>query len=199
MIDNNDREVKRREARKRWSDKNPNYSREWALKNKEKTRKYLQDYRAKNLERIREISRLSAQAWRKKYPDKSKQGALEYYYKNVEKIRLRRRVGAQELKKNLLTHYGNAEYACVTCGESRSACLSLDHINNNGYLGRKENGLSGTRLYQYLKANNYPKGFQTLCMNCQFIKREECREKPLKQLPSLIELANGNCKIPNIY
>ena len=31
-------------------------------------------------------------------------------------------------------------------------------------------------LYNWLIKNNFPSGFQTLCMNCQFIKREENRE-----------------------
>lgn len=28
------------------------------------------------------------------------------------------------------------------------------------------------------KAENYPEGFQTLCMNCQFVKRAERNEYP---------------------
>lgn len=80
-----------------------------------------------------------------------------------------------ELKIEVLTHYGNGELACVRCKESRLACLSIDHIDGGGVRAREKNG-RGHAYYLYLRKNNYPKGYQTLCMNCQFIKAEENRE-----------------------
>uniref|UniRef100_A0A6H2A3P1 Uncharacterized protein n=1 Tax=viral metagenome TaxID=1070528 RepID=A0A6H2A3P1_9ZZZZ len=76
------------------------------------------------------------------------------------------------VKAEVLTHYGRNKYACVICGESRPACLSIDHINGNGCQERKRSGGNryGYKFYCYLKKNNYPKGYQTLCMNCQFCK-----------------------------
>ncbi len=75
-------------------------------------------------------------------------------------------------KLDVLTHYGNGKLVCVMCGESRLACLSIDHINGNGCQERKKFGGNGYgyKFYRYLKKNDYPKGYQTLCMNCQFCK-----------------------------
>ncbi len=65
------------------------------------------------------------------------------------------------------------------CGEKRLACLSIDHINNGGRQQRKELGTGGEKLYHWLKRNNYPLGYQTLCMNCQWFKREGYKEDTL--------------------
>lgn len=78
----------------------------------------------------------------------------------------------QQIKLEALTHYGNGRCACVGCGESRLACLTLDHINGHGNQERKKYGSSrfGSNLCRFLKKQGYPSGFQTLCMNCQFCK-----------------------------
>lgn len=77
------------------------------------------------------------------------------------------------IKLEVLTHYGGGLCKCMMCGESRLACLSIDHIAENGGELRKagidKNG--GRDLYVSLKKRNYPKGYQTLCMNCQWVKR----------------------------
>ena len=79
----------------------------------------------------------------------------------------------QVIRKKIITHYGNGKCSCVNCGESRLACLSIDHIKGDG---NKHIKLIKGNLYNWLIKNNFPSGFQTLCMNCQFIKREENRE-----------------------
>jgi hypothetical protein len=60
---------------------------------------------------------------------------------------------------------------CVCCGETRKEYLSIDHINGDGNKHRKEMGFSGHQFYRWLKKNNYPKGFQVLCFNCNMGKR----------------------------
>jgi hypothetical protein len=62
--------------------------------------------------------------------------------------------------------------------------LSIDHINGKGAehlrsigsISCKGRGLGGTQFYRWLQRNNYPRGFQVLCMNCQWIKRNENNE-----------------------
>ena len=87
-----------------------------------------------------------------------------------------------ELKTEVLTHYGEGRLACVMCGESRLACLSIDHIEGGGVSNRKELNAYGYRFYKRLKKEDFPKGYQTLCMNCQFVKavydRAKKREMP---------------------
>ena len=87
-----------------------------------------------------------------------------------------------DIKKEVLTHYGNNKLACITCGESRLACLSIDHIDGNGCHHRKEWNRYGYRFYIRLKRDGFPAGYQTLCMNCQFIKASLDRAKA-KEMP----------------
>lgn len=75
-----------------------------------------------------------------------------------------------KVKTEVLIHYGNGKCQCVMCGESRLACLSIDHINGGGNQIRKGHGRGGTALYISLRREGFPKGYQTLCMNCQFCK-----------------------------
>jgi len=78
------------------------------------------------------------------------------------------------LKAEVLTHYGAGEYSCVRCGFTDIHALSIDHINGDGAQHRKSLGMgSGSGFYQWLKNQGYPEGYQTLCMNCQFIKKGE--------------------------
>lgn len=90
--------------------------------------------------------------------------------------RARRRKHEQELKKKVLTHYGGGKLVCVKCGYSDLRALSLDHIAGGG--SRRLRGHTAQALRYKLIAAGYPEGFQTLCMNCQFIKRDENNEVP---------------------
>jgi len=87
-------------------------------------------------------------------------------------IRLKRKI-----KLMILTHYGNGKLACARCGFIDIRALSIDHINALGAKHKRENKIrSGDGMYSWLIKNNYPQGYQTLCMNCQFIKRVLNRE-----------------------
>ena len=74
----------------------------------------------------------------------------------------------------VFTAYGG--YKCVCCGETEPSFLSIDHINNDGGADfrRKNFGKrtsAGCHTYAWLIRNNFPEGFQVLCMNCQHGKR----------------------------
>ena len=56
------------------------------------------------------------------------------------------------------------------CNIKEPAFLTTDHINNNGVLHRKEIGVGGHILYNWLVKNDFPPGFQILCWNHQHIK-----------------------------
>ena len=72
-----------------------------------------------------------------------------------------------------LTHYGKGKLACVRCGYTDVRALSIDHIDGRGHEHRK---LIKGYIGRWLKKNNYPEGYQTLCMNCQWIKKHENKE-----------------------
>ena len=115
-------------------------------------------YRENNLEHVKKLEK----ARREKHKEARR------------KYRLRYRI---ELKSKVMTHYGGGICACVECGESRLPCLTIDHVDGSGADHRKKNsGLSGMRLYQKLAGLGYPAGYQTLCMNCQWVKRHEMGE-----------------------
>jgi len=84
----------------------------------------------------------------------------------------------QKLKIEVFTHYGNGKCACVKCGYSDIRALSIDHVESK----RKSHTIekTGKALWGRLKKTGYPEGFQTLCMNCQFIKRVENNEMSRK-------------------
>lgn len=63
--------------------------------------------------------------------------------------------------------YGGPE--CKCCGEDHLMMLQVDHINGGGTQHRKEIG-GCVRFYPWLKANNFPPGYQILCANCNVAK-----------------------------
>lgn len=73
-------------------------------------------------------------------------------------------------KKEVLQYYSNSlEPVCNCCNETNIHFLTIDHINNDGYKHRKEEP-SSKNIYYWLSKNKYPKGFQVLCMNCNWGK-----------------------------
>jgi hypothetical protein len=123
------------------------------------------------------------QKYRERNLDKVRQSMRRWYDNGG---REKNKIKLQQLKLEALTHYGSGKCACIICGESRLACLTLDHINGGGNKERKKYGSSrfGARLCRYLKKRGYPEGFQTLCMNCQFCKTildQSHYKKPLKK------------------
>ncbi len=110
---------------------------------------------------------------------KAAQRMTKYYIDHKEIMRdrahtlefRRHKTELRDLRKaRVLTHYGNGNLACIQCDEHRLACLTLDHINNDGAEHRK---LLHKSIYLWAEQNNYPSGFQTLCWNCQWVKKSE--------------------------
>lgn len=74
------------------------------------------------------------------------------------------------LKLEVFNYYGGP--ICKCCGETHMEFLSIDHVNNDGASHRRtlKGGGCGEKLYDWLKRNKYPPGYQVLCMNCNFAK-----------------------------
>lgn len=71
------------------------------------------------------------------------------------------------LRHEVLKAYGGK---CECCGESELEFLTIDHVFRNGSAERK--ALGRLSMYQYLKANNFPKhGYRAYCMNCNWGSR----------------------------
>lgn len=106
---------------------------------------------------------------------------------NRDRWRESGRKGHAKLKEKVFDHYGRA---CACCGEAQEEFLSIDHINNDGAQHKKE---IPSGLYRWLIKNEFPKDFQTLCMNCNWGKRLNgiCPHKARKLvgIPFLVERA----------
>jgi hypothetical protein len=74
------------------------------------------------------------------------------------------------IKETVLRKYGK-NGGCVCCGITNLDFLSLDHIKDNGAQDRRKNKYHNSGLYLRLLKCGFPKGFQTLCHNCQWGKR----------------------------
>jgi hypothetical protein len=102
----------------------------------------------------------------------------------------RHRERAEKLRKKVINHYSNGEFICACCGEKEYEFLCIDHINGGGAAHRKslspdgKSNRSGVTVYNWLIKNNYPPGFQVLCVNCNWGKRRTgvCPHK-LRVLP----------------
>lgn len=103
------------------------------------------------------------------------------YKKNPQPFIKRSQKYRDELKYQTLKHYSKTEIpSCGRCGFEDIRALCIDHINNDGnkyrvnLMGKNYAG-SGSRFYVKLRQAGYPKGYQTLCSNCNLIKEIEKR------------------------
>lgn len=90
----------------------------------------------------------------------------EYRALNKARLSERQKELALQLKRTVFQAYGGP--ICSCCGEKEFFFLSMDHIEGGGNKHRKSIGRA--RIYRWLKAQNYPSGFQVLCFNCNLAK-----------------------------
>jgi len=82
--------------------------------------------------------------------------------------RKRARQRSRQLRQDLLERYGNR---CRCCGESRSyKFLTLDHVNNDGYLERRTVSSPVALYRRILQHSGISSRYQLLCWNCNMAK-----------------------------
>ena len=91
------------------------------------------------------------------------------------KVQSTRSKWRRQITLGVINHYTNGSMRCNNCGISNLKALTIDHINGNGLRHRIEHNIGG-HIAEWLRQNNYPEGYQVLCMNCQFIKRKTNNE-----------------------
>ena len=116
-------------------------------KNKEKCKKYAIQWWQKNISKRK-----------------------EYYIKNRKRNNATRRKRALTIRRIVFEHYGGSPPKCKNCKCSIFEVLDIDHISNNGRQMRKIKNLKGYQFYRWLLKNNFPKGYQILCKNCNWLK-----------------------------
>lgn len=152
----------------------------------EKHKVYMREYSRKNRGKINERKRRHYQEHiedrmaKHLYYEKNKEKIRQYQTANAEEIKQyqlahreegmrRARTRNQQIKLEVIFHYSDGTMQCVRCGFGDIRALTIDHIAGGGHKHRKEI----KSIYPWLRRNGYPGGYQTLCMNCQFIKKIE--------------------------
>lgn len=76
-----------------------------------------------------------------------------------------------KFKRIIYDYFGSS---CQCCGESEPMFLTIDHVNNNGNVARKQDKTGGTNFYRVtakrIQAGNPPTDLQILCRNCNWGK-----------------------------
>lgn len=130
-------------------------------------KKYKSNWYQRNKKRIRKQARENYYKNRSQILEKAK----EYYRKNREKILKQKKEynkrHRQEQKLEVLIHYGGNPPRCSCCSESHFEFLCIDHIHGRG---KKHREKIKWNFYHWLIKNNFPRGFQVLCYNCDKAK-----------------------------
>lgn len=99
-----------------------------------------------------------------------------YYAANAEQKKTAARDRRDALRAAVFGHYGES---CACCGTTDR--LTIDHVNGDGWQHRQElfgrQNVGGAMLYRWLVAQDFPEGFQVLCMPCNVSKKsgDHCR------------------------
>ena len=104
-----------------------------------------------------------------KFRDRTQFGKQHRLTDCIECMHTKDRKRHKQLRLTILQYYSAEKPFCACCGEGMIEFLAIDHMDNNGAEHRREIG-GGTKIYQWLKQNDYPEGFQVLCHNCNLAK-----------------------------
>lgn len=146
----------------------------WRENNREKDREHSRKGRLKHPNRDREYylknyDKFKEQRNTPEYKEYQKTRNKKYYDSHREKRIMASRNYSRNAKIKVISHYSNGTNKCNCCGESIMEFLSINHIHGGGVKHRKEiKRSSGTTFYNWLIRNNFPEGFDVLCMNCNF-------------------------------
>ena len=146
------------------------YQRKYRIEHREQMREY---WRQRSIiPQVKERKNLMNTIWRQTHKNERNQSNKIWYFNNKEHHNKMLYHTRETARLKTMRRY-SPDLKCAKCGFSDTRALSFDHINGGGRKHRKE---VGGRIWYWLIKNNYPDGYQILCMNCQFIKRTEQRE-----------------------
>jgi hypothetical protein len=111
---------------------------------------------------------------------------IEEGYRHCAICHQRSRNGHAALKLKVLDSYGGRR--CVGCGIENIYVLQVDHIHGGGNKHAREIG-GRSKMYRWLRDNNYPPGFRILCANCNILA---ARNQPLPLEIAAAEAARIN-------
>ena len=135
-----------------WGQKEKEYQRQYRIRHAEHIRQAKQRYYQKHRRHLRALN----VEYYKKYPEKWYEAGIKH---------------REKLRYDVLSFYSNGQLCCKHCGNKDYRVLVVDHINNDAAKDRRKFRSSGTHLYIWLRKRKFPKGFQVLCHNCNFLKQ----------------------------
>lgn len=130
---------------------------------KECFKKYAQEYRDRNREKIKKYDR-DYKKIAYDLDENYRQTILQRVKRGRQKYRATIENTRRKLKIDAINAYGGK---CDCCGIDNYEFMAIDHIYGNGNKHRKDNKIGGgQQFYRWLKKQNYPSGFRVLCHNC---------------------------------
>lgn len=129
--------------------------------------KRLHEQEAERKERHRERFR----QWHKDNAEYHNERSKQWYRDNSIRAKETQKSYNNNLRLKCLQYYSHSitPYCmCPGCNVTTYEFLSIDHINGGGDKHRREIGHHN--LYRWLINNNFPPGFQILCLNCNMAK-----------------------------
>jgi 5-methylcytosine-specific restriction endonuclease McrA len=130
---------------------------------------YLRAYYQRNKDKV---SRRSAARYEAN-KDEIRLKRADHYRRNSAIVLSTHKERRAALKLEMLCHYGPGGQArCWLCAETRLGALTIDHVVPCG--GGRHRQVP--HIYIWLRRNNKPASFRTLCMNCNWL--EFLRLKP---------------------
>lgn len=118
----------------------------------------------------RETANAKMRAWRASHPDEARAEGKKWAKHTRDKQRIK-----------VYEAYGNV---CKCCGESNYMFLTIDHVNNDGHIERKQYSQGG--LYSRIIQENFPERYQLLCWNCNTGKRRNNGVCPHQEASTVI-------------
>ncbi len=112
---------------------------------------------------------------KKRYKSKGdfiRKKSMEWFVANRQRARITRRKWSQGVIAQVVEHYGGTPPKCQCCGETERIFLTIDHMQNDGYierriLGKNKPRQGGYSTYVQIIKDGFPEGkYQILCYNC---------------------------------
>lgn len=169
---------KRRARQKRYYEKHKEKLRENAKKKYHRKKEepgFLEKRRAYNKRpEVKERER------KRKHTPKYQTLQRKYVKRPEVKKRRSKRVSERYViyKDEVLQEYSKGVPKCKCCGVKGKEFLAIDHINGRKQMDTEpelrkigySSKLIGYALWLWIRKNNFPKGFQVLCHNCNYAK-----------------------------
>jgi len=140
------------------------------LKDLVQRREYMKKYREKHPDKRKRWQDPKQKAWMKKYREKHREKLLilnkKWNFENRVEQSIKKKKIYNRYRMDILIHYSNGVPQCACCGELEYEFLTIDHIAGGGRKHTTTIRMRGNNFYRYLILNNFPDGYQILCMNC---------------------------------